>query len=196
MMSGTYTYDIFIYSINNDNLTSNKFSERRDNINVINISNNIVIGLNTSAYRTNYNNGDSNTNINCFYDVSDKLQHAKARIKLKVIIITNSNMYNGDSMKNYFHDNDSTNTNNVSTTLEHLKVRVRVILMIDFVATKDSLSLFPYRNPFNNNINIASNEFMNVSIMTVLTMTTTTKISILLLVTKSINVVVKSMSTV
>lgn len=54
--------------------------------------------------------------MNCFYDIPDSSQFAKARMKMKVMFIAvDSNMYNGDGMKNCFHDNNNSTINNKNT---------------------------------------------------------------------------------
>ena len=110
-----------------------------------------LIELKLSDTTINYaNNSDGNFNpkINCFCDIPDSSQHAKVRMKTKVMcIIVDSTMYNVDGVRNWFHNNnnitiDNKNTNTISTTRKHLNKGMGVEVATESIATNDSLSLF------------------------------------------------------
>ena len=139
----------------NDNdtniLTSNIYSERRHNN--IGIDNNTIttIDLNINGATSNHANnssGNSSPEINCFYDIPDGSQHAKARMNMEMMcIVVDSTKYNGEGVRKCSHYNNNNtinnkNTNTISTTPKHSKVEVEVGVTDEYVATNDSISLF------------------------------------------------------
>lgn len=111
----------------------------------------------TTNCSTDYNDVISNVSSNCFYDIRNNSQHAKGNMKMKVtVVVINSTIYDGNKGVKIYNNNNNTkdkNTNNhIFTTQKHLKVGVRVTVMIKFIAIEDNLSLFQCRKPSDNNI--------------------------------------------
>ena len=87
------------------------------------IDNNTIITIelklsDTTINHANNSDGNPNPKTNCFHDVPNSSQHTKARMKTKVIcIVVDSTMYNGDGVRDCFHNNDITTINNKIPTI-------------------------------------------------------------------------------